>query len=61
MKHEGIKSTADRVVRCPKCDSTEVEMYALFGFKLMTSKYRCNTCSLYFEAVRWKSKAEDKS
>jgi transposase-like protein len=50
MEQENQQESA---VCCPYCQSEEVKMLALFGEKLMTSKYRCERCSNYFEAIRW--------
>ena len=39
-------------LKCPHCDSTDVERIAAFGGQLMTSQWRCKICGSYFEAVR---------
>lgn len=40
------------VLRCPFCDSSDVEKVSAWGGQLMTSQMRCRTCSSHFEAVR---------
>ena len=37
---------------CPFCDSPDVERVGLWGGQIITSQWRCSTCSSYFEAVR---------
>lgn len=39
-------------MRCPFCDSAEVEVVSPFGGQIITSQCRCRTCNSYFEAVR---------
>jgi transcriptional regulator NrdR family protein len=39
-------------VRCPFCDSGDVELVSARGSQLMTSQMRCRACNSYFEAVR---------
>jgi transposase-like protein len=39
-------------VRCPFCDSEDVETVSDRGGQLMTSQLRCRACNSYFEAVR---------
>lgn len=39
-------------MRCPFCDSADVETVAAWGGQLMTSQMRCRTCNSHFEAVR---------
>lgn len=39
-------------MRCPFCDSTDVEKVSAWGGQLMTSQMRCRTCNSHFEAVR---------
>ena len=39
-------------MRCPFCDSDDVETVAAWGGQLMTSQMRCLTCKSHFEAVR---------
>jgi transposase-like protein len=39
-------------VRCPFCDSPDVEKVSAWGGQLMTSQMRCLACNSHFEAVR---------
>jgi transposase-like protein len=39
-------------LRCPFCDSSDVEKVSAWGGQLMTSAMRCRTCHSHFEAVR---------
>jgi len=46
-------------VRCPFCESPNVEMIALFGQQMMTSQYYCHNCHSAFEAVKWEDAEKD--
>jgi transposase-like protein len=37
---------------CPFCSSPDVERVGQWGGQIITSQWRCNGCSSYFEAVR---------
>lgn len=39
-------------VRCPFCDSADVEVVSAWGGQLMTSQMRCRACNSHFDAVR---------
>lgn len=39
-------------MRCPFCDSADVELVSPFAGQLITSQFRCLACNTYFEAVR---------
>lgn len=39
-------------VRCPFCDSDDVELVSAWGGQLMTAQMRCCACNSHFEAVR---------
>lgn len=39
-------------LRCPFCDSDEVELVAPWGGQLITSQVRCRACNTHFEALR---------
>ena len=39
-------------MRCPFCNSSEVEKISAWGGQLMMSQMRCQTCNSHFEAVR---------
>jgi transcriptional regulator NrdR family protein len=39
-------------MRCPFCDSEDVEVVAPFGGQIITSQMRCRACNTYFEAIR---------
>ena len=49
------ESPIDRAgrVACPFCDSTDNELFSVFGQTLIGSQYYCNNCHTVFEAVRW--------
>jgi hypothetical protein len=49
------KTPANRAgeVTCPFCNSTNNEMFSLFGQTLLGSQYYCRNCHTVFEAVRW--------
>ena len=39
-------------MRCPFCDSPDVEVVSAWGGQLMTAQMRCRACNSHFEAVR---------
>ncbi len=39
-------------MKCPFCESPEVELVSPFGGQIITSQYRCCACNSYFEGVR---------
>ncbi len=39
-------------MRCPFCESSNVEPFSLFGQQLLTLQYYCNSCRTPFEKVR---------
>lgn len=39
-------------VKCPFCHSTDTERFALFGSRLSTDHYTCNSCHTAFERIR---------
>ncbi len=39
-------------MRCPFCDSPDVERVGQWGGQIITAQWRCNDCSSYFEALR---------
>jgi transcriptional regulator NrdR family protein len=39
-------------MRCPFCDSEDVEVVSPWGGQIITCQMRCRTCSTYFEAIR---------
>lgn len=46
-------------MRCPFCDSPDVELVSPWGGQLMTSQMRCHECGTYFEGVRQELAARD--
>jgi len=44
-------------VACAFCDSTETELFSLFGQLLLGSQYYCRSCHTVFEVVRWREAA----
>ena len=47
-----ILSTTRRAVRCPRCDSAEVELTSEFGSTACKAMYRCRSCREPFEHVK---------
>lgn len=47
----------ERQILCPFCNSTETEMFALFGQFLLASQYYCRNCRTVFDVVRWEDEA----
>ena len=45
--------TRPDAVTCPFCNSTDTELFSLFGQALLSSEYYCRSCHTVFEAVRW--------
>ena len=43
---------AERVVACPFCHSTDVELLSLFGSQLSTDQWYCRNCHTPFERFR---------
>jgi transcriptional regulator NrdR family protein len=39
-------------MRCPFCDSEDVEVVSQFGGQIITCQARCRSCNTYFEALR---------
>jgi transcriptional regulator NrdR family protein len=39
-------------MRCPFCDSEDVEVVSQFGGQIITCQARCRSCNTYFEAIR---------
>lgn len=39
-------------VRCPSCQSTDIESVAPWGGQIITRQCRCRACNTYFEAIR---------
>ncbi|MCP4359126.1 MAG: hypothetical protein GY796_14015 [Chloroflexi bacterium] len=54
------ESPPDKVgqITCPYCNSTDNELFSLFGQTLIGSQYYCNNCHTVFESVRWKETEE---
>jgi hypothetical protein len=44
-------------VACGFCDSTDTELFSLFGGLLLGSQYYCRSCHTVFEVVRWREAA----
>lgn len=42
----------DAQIRCPFCDSPDVEKVGMWGGQLITTQLHCRACNAYFEAVR---------
>ena len=39
-------------MRCPFCNSEDVEVVGQFGGQIITSQASCRSCNTYFEALR---------
>ena len=39
-------------MRCPFCESDEVEVVSPWGGQIITCQVRCRACNTYFEAIR---------
>lgn len=46
-------------VACPFCESTDNELFSVFGQTLIGSQYYCNNCHTVFEAVRWEDEGQE--
>jgi uncharacterized Zn finger protein (UPF0148 family) len=55
---ESSKNKAGQV-SCPFCQSTDNELFSLFGQTLIGSQYYCRHCRTVFEAVRWEDPEQD--
>ena len=55
------ESTQNRAghLNCPFCDSTDNELFSLFGQTLLGTQYYCRNCRTVFEAVRWEESEQD--
>jgi transposase-like protein len=42
----------DAPLRCPFCDSSDVELVSARGGQLITSQFVCRGCNTHFEALR---------
>jgi DNA-directed RNA polymerase subunit RPC12/RpoP len=42
-----------RPIACPYCDSTETELFSLYGNSLLSSQYVCRNCHTVFDVVRF--------
>ncbi|MBI3659402.1 hypothetical protein HY230_02875 [Candidatus Acetothermia bacterium] len=48
-----IESRSQKQAKCPFCQSTNTELYSLFGSTLSTSQYYCKNCRTVFEQIKW--------
>ncbi len=39
-------------MKCPFCESEDVEIVAPWGGQIITCQVRCRACNTYFEAIR---------
>ena len=39
-------------MRCPFCESDDVEVVSPWGGQIITCQVRCRACNTYFEAIR---------
>ena len=42
-----------REIKCAFCESTDVELFSLYGQTLLGSQYYCNNCRSIFEVIRF--------
>jgi ring-1,2-phenylacetyl-CoA epoxidase subunit PaaD len=42
-----------RPITCPYCDSTDTELFSLYGHSLLSSQYYCCACHTVFDVVRF--------
>jgi len=47
-----------REIKCVFCDSTDVELFSLYGQTLLGSQYYCHNCRSIFEAIRFDEEDE---
>jgi DNA-directed RNA polymerase subunit RPC12/RpoP len=55
---EPLKNKVDQLA-CPYCQSTDNELFSLFGQTLLSSQYYCRQCHSIFEAVRWEEEERE--
>lgn len=46
-----------REIKCAFCESTDVELFSLYGQTLLGTQYYCNNCRSIFEVVRFDDEA----
>ena len=44
---------------CPFCNSTDVELFSLYGQTLLGSQYYCNHCRSIFEVIRFDEEGQE--
>lgn len=47
-----VRPDDERALRCPFCQSADVELLSLFGSQLLTDQYYCRACHTPFEHLR---------
>ena len=47
-----------REIKCAFCESTDVELFSLYGQTLLGTQYYCNNCHSIFEVVRFDDEAD---
>jgi ribosomal protein L37AE/L43A len=47
-----VSDADERIVACPYCHSTAVELLSLFGSQLSTDQWYCRSCHTPFERFR---------
>jgi len=47
-----------REIKCAFCESTDVELFSLYGQTLLGTQYYCNNCRSIFEVVRFDDEAD---
>lgn len=52
MGYNTEKPEAHTEVSCPYCDSSNTELFSLFGQQLLTVQYYCNACHTPFECIK---------
>ena len=51
-EHEAAGAVPAPDIRCPFCDSDDVELMSLFGQQLLTVQCYCRACHTPFEKVK---------
>lgn len=51
--------TSDQNVRCPFCDSADVEPESAFGSEISQRQYYCNGCQTVFERIKYDGEQPD--
>ena len=50
-----------RPITCPYCNSTDTELFSLYGNSLLSSQYVCRACHTVFDVVRFDEEESNQS